>query len=155
MRYSKMFPKTVREAKRDMVAASHKLLYMGGFIRELSTGRYEILPLGFRVFQNIIDLIDAEMVKIDSQRFSIPLMQPIDLWKKTNRDKAWGSSLTKVQDRSGAEFILSATGEGVVTEMVKEAKPSYRDLPIILHQFIAKFRDELRPRGGLLRLREF
>ena len=155
MKYSKLFPKTIREPKKDMVAVSHKLLYMAGFARELSAGRYELLPLGMRVFQKLVNLIDKEMEAIDSQRFSIPLLQPIEFWQKSNRDKAWGSLLMKIKDRNESEFALSATGEGIVTEMVKETKPSHKDLPIILHQFIAKFRDEMRPRGGLLRVREF
>ena len=153
MKYSKLFPKTIREPKKDMVAVSHKLLYMAGFVRELSAGRYELLPLGMRVFQKLVNLIDKEMEAIDSQRFSIPLLQPIEFWQKSNRDKAWGSLLMKIKDRNESEFALSATGEGIVTEMVKETKPSHKDLPIILHQFIAKFRDEMRPRGGLLRVR--
>lgn len=155
MKYSKLFGKTMREPKKDMVAVSHKLLYMAGFVRELSAGRYELLPLGMRVFQKLINLIDKEMEAIDSQRFSIPLLQPIEYWQKSNRDKAWGSLLMKIKDRNESEFALSATGEGIVTEMVKETSPSHKDLPIILHQFIAKFRDEMRPRGGLLRVREF
>lgn len=155
MKYSKLFPKTIREPKKDMVAVSHKLLYMAGFVRELSAGRYELLPLGMRVFQKLVNLIDKEMEAIDSQRFSIPLLQPIEFWQKSNRDKAWGSLLMKIKDRNESEFALSATGEGIVTEMVKETKPSHKDLPIILHQFIAKLRDEMRPRGGLLRVREF
>jgi len=155
MLYSKMFPKTLRTAKKDTVTASHKFLYMGGFIRELSAGRYELLPLGFKVFQKLIEVVEKEMLNIGSQRFSIPLLQPIEIWQKTNRDKVWGTSLMKIKDRNQAEFALSATGEGVVTEMVKDTNPSYKDLPIVLHQFIAKFRDEARPRGGLLRVREF
>jgi prolyl-tRNA synthetase len=138
-----------------MSAISHKLLYQAGFIRELSTGRYEILPLGQRVINKLIDMIDKEMEAIGSQRFAIPLLQPIEYWKKTNRDGIWGKSLMRITDRNNSDFVLSATGEGVVTEMVKDAHPSYKDLPIIVHQFIAKFRDEIRPRGGLLRVREF
>lgn len=155
MKYSKLFGKTVKEAQRDMTAVSHRLLYQAGFIRELSSGRYEMLPLGQRVVEKLIALIDKEMIAIGSQRFSIPLLQPIDIWKKTNRDGVWGASLMKIKDRNQAEFALSATGEGVVTEMVKNTQPSHKDLPIVVHQFIAKFRDEIRPRGGLLRVREF
>ena len=155
MKYSKLFGKTVKTAKRDMKFDSHKLLYRGGFVRELSTGRYEFLPLGLRVWSKIVNLVDEEMEKIGSQRVSIPILQPIDVWKKTNRDSAWGSSLMKITDRNDAEFALSATGEGVITEMVAKEKPTYKDLPIVVHQFIIKFRDELRPRGGLLRVREF
>ncbi|MDD3647409.1 MAG: proline--tRNA ligase [Candidatus Dojkabacteria bacterium] len=155
MRYSRLFGKTVRKARKEMTAVSHKLLYMGGFIRELSAGRYEFLPLGFRVWRKIVDLIDSEMEIIGSQRFSIPILQPMDFWSKSNRDKAWGKSLMKLKDRSGAEFALSATGEGVVTEMVAGTNPTYKDLPITVHQFIVKLRDEKRARGGLLRTREF
>ncbi|NCT55396.1 proline--tRNA ligase [bacterium] len=154
-KYSKLFGKTRREAKKDMKFASHKLLYRAGFIRELAAGRLEFLPLGYRVWSNIIKLIDSEMTAIGSQRMAIPLLQPIEFWKKTNRDEAWKGLLMTVEDSKGAEFALSATGEAVVTEMVGAEQPSYKDLPIIIHQTIAKFRDEKRPRGGLLRAREF
>ena len=113
------------------------------------------MPLGFKVFRKIEDLIDREMQKIGSQRVSIPILQPIKYWKKTNRDAAWGDLLMKIKDRNGSEFALSATGEGIITEMVSDFQPAYKDLPIIIHQFIEKFRDEMRPRGGLLRVREF
>ncbi len=155
MRYSKLFGKTQREAKTGMVAESHKLLYRGGFIREFAAGRYELLPLGFKVFEKIITVIDAEMKAIGSQRLAIPLLQPIEIWKKTNRDGVWGSALMRIKDARQAEFALSATGEGVITEMVANENPTYKDLPIVVHQFIAKFRDEMRPRSGLIRLREF
>lgn len=155
MKYSRLFGKTVRKAKSDMVKPSHQLLYRGGFIRELSSGRYEFLPLGFRVWRKVVDLVDNQMKKIGSQRFSIPILQPIEIWKKTNRDSAWGPELMRIKDRNESEFALSATGEGVVTEMVAETRPSYKDLPIVVHQFIIKLRDEMRARGGLLRTREF
>ncbi len=155
MKYSKLFGKTLRSVKKDIVLDSHRLLYQGGFIRELSAGRYEFLPLGLRVQQKIIDLIDKEMEKIGSQRMSIPILQPLKIWQKTNRDGVWGSSLMRLTDRNNTEFALSATGEGVVTEMVARSNPTYKDLPVTLHQFIMKFRDELRPRGGLIRVREF
>ncbi|MBU0976237.1 proline--tRNA ligase [Patescibacteria group bacterium] len=155
MKYSKLFGKTVREAKKEMTAKSHQLLYTGGFIRELSAGRYEFLPLGFRVWKKLVNVIDEEMEAISSQRFSIPILQPMEFWAKSNRDKAWGKSLMKIKDRTGAEFALSATGEGVVTEMVAGTNPTYKDLPVIVHQFIIKLRDEKRARGGLLRTREF
>ncbi|MCA9375225.1 proline--tRNA ligase, partial [Candidatus Dojkabacteria bacterium] len=155
MKYSQLFGKTVREAKKDMKMASHKYLYQGGFVRELSAGRYEFLPLGFRVWRKVVDIIDQEMERIGSQRFSIPILQPIEFWQKSNRDKAWGSLLMKLKDQRGSEFALSATGEGVVSEMVAETSPSYKDLPVVIHQFIIKLRDEIRTRGGLLRTREF
>lgn len=155
MRYSKLFGKTVRQPKREMKFPSHKLLYQAGFVRELSAGRYEFLPLGMRVHKKMIDLIDKEMESLGSQRVSIPVLQPIEFWKKTNRDQAFGNLLMKLKDRNEAEFALSATGEGILSEMVAETQPTYKDLPIVLHQFIIKLRDEIRPRGGLLRVREF
>jgi len=155
MRYSKLFGKTVRQPQRGMKFPSHKLLYQAGYVRELSAGRYEFLPLGMRVWKKMVDLIDKEMEKIGSQRISIPILQPIEYWKKTNRDQAFGNLLMKLKDRNRAEFALSATGEGIISEMVAETQPSYKDLPIVLHQFIIKLRDEIRPRGGLLRVREF
>ncbi len=155
MRYSRLFGKTVKSIPTNISATSHKLLYQGGFIRELSSGRYEFLPLGMRVWKKVVALIDEEMEKIGSQRISIPILQPIEFWQKSNRDKAWGNMLMKLKDARGAEFALSATGEGVITEMVAGTSPSYRDLPVIIHQFIIKIRDEMRARGGLLRAREF
>lgn len=155
MKYSNLFGKTEREAKRGMQATSHKLLYQGGYVRELSAGRYEFLPLGFRVWRKIVDIIDEEMERIGSQRFSIPILQPMEFWKKTNRDTAFGKELMRIKDRNNKEFALSATGEGVVTEMISGTNPTYKDLPIIIHQFIVKLRDEKRPRGGILRTREF
>ncbi|PJE61691.1 proline--tRNA ligase [Candidatus Roizmanbacteria bacterium CG10_big_fil_rev_8_21_14_0_10_39_12] len=155
MLYSRLFGKTHREPRSDMKLISHKLLYQAGFVSELSAGRYEYLPLGFIVWQKIINIIDEEMKAIGSQRISIPLLHPMEIWKKTNRDKAWGNLLMKLEDARGSEFALSATGEGVITDMVTAQNPSYKDLPIILHQTINKFRDEMRVRGGLLRLREF
>lgn len=155
MKYSRLFGKTVRSAKSDMTLPSHKLLYQAGFVRELSAGRYQFLPLGIRVKKKIIKIISEEMEKIGSQEISIPILQPMEFWQKSNRDKAWGDLLMKLKDARGGEFALSATGEGVITELVAGTSPSYKDLPIIVHQFIIKLRDEIRTRGGLLRAREF
>lgn len=155
MKYSRLFGKTKREAKKDIQLVSHKYLYQAGYVEELSSGRYQFLPLGFIVWRKLVNIIEHELTLIGAQRFSIPILQPIEIWKKTNRDGAWGDLLMKIEDHRGSEFALSATGEGVVTDLVGNSKPSYRDLPIILNQFIAKFRDEMRPRGGLLRTREF
>lgn len=155
MRYSKLFGKTVREAPKDTTFASHKLLYQAGYIRELSSGRYMLTPLGFRVVQKIIKIIDEEMEKIDSQRLIVPTFHPIELWQATHRDEVWGEGLSQVTDRRGAKFAVGATAEAVMVEFVNKFHPSWRDLPIVIHQFSNKFRDELRARGGLLRTREF
>lgn len=155
MRYSKLLGKTIKNVPTDLTATSHKLLHQGGFIRQVAAGRYAFLPLGFRVWNKIYNIIEQEMNAIGSQHISTPIFQPIEIWKATNRDKAFGGEMHIVEDHHGSTFALSATAEGLMTEMVRDTQPSYRDLPIYAHQFITKFRDEKRPRGGLLRVREF
>ena len=155
MKYSKLFGKTIREEPKETFLPSHKLLYKAGFIRELVAGRYLFTPLGWRVLERIVKIIDQEMTLIGSQRVATPTLHPIELWQKTHRDEAFGESLMKIKDRRGSEFAIGATHESVMVEFVKKFKPSFKDLPIVIHQFSLKFRDELRARGGLIRLREF
>lgn len=155
MRYSKLFGKTVKQAKRDMSATSHKLLYQAGFIRESTAGRYYFLPLGQRVRNKIIDIIREEMNKAGAQEMLTPVLHPLELWKETNRTNTTGFELTTVTDRRGAEFALGGTAEEMMVEVVRQFNLSYKDLPINIYQFSTKFRDELRARGGLLRVREF
>jgi prolyl-tRNA synthetase len=155
MRYSRLFGRTIRETPKDAKLISHKLLYKAGFIRELVAGRYMFTPLGWRVIEKIVKVIDEEMAVIDSQRVFTPTLHPIRLWKSTHRDEAFGESLMRIKDRRGTEFAVGATHEGVMVEFVKKFKPTWKDLPIVIHQFSLKFRDELRARGGLVRLREF
>ncbi|KKT75934.1 MAG: Proline-tRNA ligase [Microgenomates group bacterium GW2011_GWA2_44_7] len=156
MRYSRLFGSTVRNIPASTKLVSHKLLYKGGYIREIAAGRYTLLPLGARVYQKVVQIIDNRMTELGSQRVFTPTMHPKAIWQKTGRDKVWGKGLMTVKDeRTNQEFALAATGEGLFTEMVKEFKPSYRDLPIYLHQFSQKFRNEKRARGGLVRIREF
>lgn len=155
MRYSKLFSKTTRRAPRGAVATSHQLLYRGGFIRQISTGRYAFLPLGFRVWQKIFNIIDEEMRALGSMRVMTPTLHPIEIWQVTKRDQAFGEEMLVVGDHHGATFAIGATAEGLMVELVKKFRPSYKDLPLIIHQFGQKFRDEKRPRGGLLRVREF
>ncbi len=155
MFYSKLFGKTVREAPKDATLSSHKLLYRAGYIRELAAGRYMLTSLGFRVEKKIIQIIDEEMEKIGSQRLIVPTFHPLELWQATNRDTVWGKGLSQITDRRGAKFAVGATAEAVMVEFVKKFHPSWRDLPIVIHQFSNKFRDELRVRGGIMRTREF
>jgi len=155
MRYSKLFGKTLKVVPKDATLLSHKLLYQAGFIRELAAGRYMFTSLGWRTIENIIKVIDKEMMIIDSQRVSTPTLHPIKLWEVTHRDEAFGESLMRIKDRRGSEFAVGATHEAVMVEFVKKFSPTWKDLPIIIHQFSLKFRDELRARGGLIRLREF
>jgi len=155
MKYSQFFGQTVKSIPSDLTATSHQLLYKGGFIRPVAAGRYAFLPLGYRVWQKIMDVIEAEMKALGSQRLLSPNLHPIEIWQTTNRDTAFGDEMYIINDHHGATFALGATAEGLMVELVKQFTPSYKNLPIYIHQFSNKFRDEKRPRGGLLRVREF
>lgn len=155
MRYSKLFGKTVREPLKDMSQTSHKLLYQAGFIRESTAGRYYLLPLGQRVFDKIVKIVEIEMDKSGAQKMSAPVLHPIELWEETNRDKSGGYELMTVQDRRGAKFALGGTAEEMFVDVVRRFQLTYKDLPFNVYQMGYKFRDELRARGGLMRVREF
>ncbi len=155
MKYSKLFGKTVKEALNDMKLKSHKLLYQAGFIRESTAGRYFFLPLGQRVHDKIIKIVEEEMANAGAQKMFSPVLHPIELWKETNRNKSGGYELMTVKDRRGAEFALGGTAEEMFVDVVRKFQLSYKDLPFNIYQFGYKFRDELRARGGLLRVREF
>ena len=155
MLQSRLFGKTVKDTPSDLKAASHRLLYRGGFIRQISAGRYAFLPLGYKVWQKIMNVIDEEMEKVGSQRVITPVLQPIEVWKVTNRDQAFGDEMHVLKDHHGSTFALGATAEGVMTELVKMFNLSYKNLPVYIHQFATKFRDEKRPKEGLIRVREF
>jgi len=155
MRYSKLFGKTIKEAPKDAVLISHRLLYQAGFIRESTAGRYYLLPLGMRTQQKIQQIIKEEMDKSGAQEMITPVLHPIELWKETNRTDSVGFELMKVKDRNEIEFVLGGTAEEMLVDLVRKFQISYKDLPFNLYQFSTKFRDELRARGGLLRVREF
>ena len=155
MRQSKLFGKTIREDPKDVVQISQKLLHRGGFVRESSAGRYYFLPLGWRVHQKIQAIIKEEMDQAGAEEMITPVLHPIELWKETNRTNSVGFELMKIKDRNEMEFVLGGTAEEMLVELVRKFQVSYKDLPFHLYQFSTKFRDELRPRGGLLRLREF
>lgn len=155
MRQSQLFGKTSKSVPLDIKNPSYKYLYQGGFIRQIAAGRYAYLPLGFKVWNKVLNIIQQEMEKIGSQRVITPTLQPIEFWKATNRDKAFGELMMVVDDHHGSTFAIGGTAEAQMTELIKKFKPSHKDLPIIIHQISNKFRDEKRPRGGLIRLREF
>ena len=155
MRYSRLFGKTTKTVPSDARFVSHKFLVKGGFIRRISAGYWAFLPLGMRVWEKIYKIIDEEMKKIDCQKLVVPTLHPIEIWRATARDKAFGEEMLTVKDHQGAVFALGATAEGVMVELVKMFRPSYKDLPIVIYQFSSKFRDEKRPRGGIMRVREF
>ncbi|MDP3733516.1 MAG: proline--tRNA ligase [Candidatus Daviesbacteria bacterium] len=155
MKYSKLFGKTIKETPKDAILASHRLLYRAGYIRESTAGRYYLLPLGIKVQQKIQQIIKEEMDKTGAQEIITPVLHPKDLWKETNRTNSVGFELMSIKDRNEFEFVLGGTAEEMLVDLVRKFQISYKDLPFNLYQFSVKFRDELRARGGLLRLREF
>ncbi len=155
MRQSKLFGKTEKEERGDATLASHRLLVKGGFIRESVAGRYFLLPLGMKVFYKITDIIRDEMNKKGAQEMISPTLHPLELWQETNRDNAGNFGLMLVEDRRGSKFALGGTAEEMFVDVVRKFQLSYKDLPFNIYQFSTKFRDELRARGGLLRVREF
>lgn len=155
MRQSKYFLKTSKTVSDDDSIASTRLLKQAGFIKESVAGRYYFLPIGQRVQQKIMALVKAEMDKAGSQEMLAPVLHPLELWKETNRTNTASFELMRVKDRRGGEFALGGTAEEMFVDLVRKFTISYRDLPFSLYQFSTKFRDELRARGGLLRVREF
>ena len=155
MKQSQLFTKTTKTIPGNIKAVSHKLLYQAGFIRESVAGRYYFLPLGIRVRDKVIEIIEQEMNKAGAIKMITPVLHPLELWKETKRTDSVGFELMKVKDRSGKEFVLGGTAEEMIVDLVRKFGVSYKDLPFNIYQFSQKFRDELRARGGLLRVREF
>lgn len=155
MRQSTLFGKTVRDVTGDIHTAGHRYLYQGGFLRESRAGRFYLLPLGIRVQDKIIALVEAEMDRLGCQKMIAPTLHPIELWQETRRTESVAFELLRVTDRRGGEFVLGGTAEEMLVDLVRRFALSYRDLPFVLYQFSTKFRDELRARGGMLRAREF
>jgi prolyl-tRNA synthetase len=151
-RASKLFLPTLREPPADAEALSHKLLVRGGYIRQVTAGVWTFLPVGWRVHQNVVQIIREEMDAIGGQELLMPVLTPFELWQQSGRD--YIPELFRLKDRNGREYVLPLTHEETVTFHAKEIQ-SYRQLPQILYHFSIKERDEPRPRGGLLRLREF
>ena len=155
MKYSKLFGRTTKTVSEDLKLASNKYLHQAGFIRESVAGRYFYLPLGMMVRDKAVKIIEEEMNKSGAQKMLAPVLHPLELWKKTNRTASVSFELMKVKDRNGSEFALGGTAEEMMVDLAQKFNVSYHDLPFQIYQFSTKFRDELRARGGLLRLREF
>ena len=155
MRLSKLFGKTSKTEGAEYKIVSHRLLTQAGFIRESVAGRYFMLPLGQRVHEKIADIVRKHMDQTGAQEVGMPVLHPLELWQETNRTTTVGFELMKIKDRRGAEFALGGTAEEMAVDLVRKFNISYRDLPFSIYQFSKKFRDELRARGGLLRVREF
>jgi prolyl-tRNA synthetase len=155
MRITQLFGKTQREIPADADTISHQLLVRAGMISQVAAGVYSYLPLGWRVLRKIEAIVRDEMDKAGGQELSMPVLQPLELWQQTGRDHAFGESLFIVTDRKQRKLALGPTHEEVITTLVSRNVKSYRDLPLLLYQIQTKLRDEPRPRGGLIRVREF
>jgi prolyl-tRNA synthetase family II len=154
MRWSQLHIPTLREDPADADAASHRLLVRAGFIRQLMAGHYSMLPLGMKVRAKIIEVIRAELDAIGGQEMLMPCMHPAQLWARSGRLAVMGDEIFRLKDRKGADMVLAMTHEENVTTLASELS-SYRDLPQIWYHFQTKFRDEPRPKSGLIRVREF
>ncbi len=155
MRISKLFGKTQREIPAEADTISHQLLLRAGMIRQVAAGVYSYLPLAWKALRKIENIIREEMDKAGGQELMLPVLQPLELWQETGRDLAFGQGMFTLSDRRERKLVLGPTHEEVITELVKYNVQSYRDLPLLLYQIQTKFRDEPRPRGGLIRVREF
>ncbi|RTZ69070.1 MAG: proline--tRNA ligase [Aquificaceae bacterium] len=155
MRWSRAFIPTLKEAPSDAVSPSHKLLVRGGFIRQVASGIYEFLPLGLKVLKKIENIVREEMNRAGAQEVLLTVLNPRELWEETGRWELYGEELFKLKDRHGRDFCLGPTHEEEITDLVRKEVKSYKDLPLILYQIQTKFRDEKRPRFGLIRAREF
>ena len=154
MRWSSLFIPTLRDAPAEAEAVSHRLLVRGGFMRQLQSGHYSMLPLGWRVHQKVGEVIRQEMDGIGAQEFLLPAMHPASVWQASGRWESMGDEMFRLTDRKGADLALGMTHEEVFAGIASELN-SYRDLPQLWYQIQWKFRDEPRPKSGLLRVREF
>ncbi len=154
MRYSQLFPKTLKEAPKDEVAVNAQLLIRGGFIDKLMAGSYTLLPLGMRVAQNIMQIVREEMNETGAQELLMPLLHPKEIWNETGR---WDSAKEVMYqfEKNEREYALSFTHEEIVMDLIRKHVNSYKDLPVKVYHFSTKFRNELRAKSGILRGREF
>ena len=155
MRMSKLFVQTLREFPSDAEVVSHKFLVKAGFIRKLTSGVYNYLPLMWRVLKKVENIVREEMDLAGAQELLMPFVQPKELWEESGRWGAYGGELMRLKDRHGREMCLGPTHEEVITGLARDVLKSYKQLPVNLYQIQSKFRDEVRPRYGLLRGREF
>ncbi len=155
MRFSQLISKTLRTEPAEAETASHRLMVKAGMIYQVASGVYSYYPLAWRSMRKIEGIIRHEMDAAGGQEVRMPVLQPLELWEETSRNEAFGDNLFSLADRRGRPMVLAPTHEEVITSMVRANVQSYRDLPVNLYQIQTKFRDELRPRAGLIRVREF
>lgn len=155
MRYSEMHLPTGREVPSDAEVISHQLMIRAGMIRKLTSGIYSYLPLGYRVIQKVEQIVREEMNKAGAQEVHLPMVQPAELWQESGRWTYYGKELLRFRDRNDRDYCLGPTHEEVITDLVRNDIKTYRQLPRNLYQIQTKFRDEVRPRFGVMRCREF
>ena len=155
MRLSKQYAPTLKEDPTDAEIASHRLLVRAGMIRKVTSGVYTYLPLGMKVLAKIERIVREEMDATGAREMLMPALQPGELWHESGRWNDYGPELMRLHDRHDREFCLGPTHEELITAIVRSELRSYRQLPLTLYQIQSKFRDEIRPRFGLLRSREF
>jgi len=155
MRFSRLFGKTLRDTPSDADTLSHQLLLRTGMINQVAGGVYTYMPLAYRALDKIESIIREEMDAAGGQEMRMPALQPREIWQKTGRDAAFGDGLFRLKDRRARDLVLAPTHEEIVTITAKQFIQSYRDLPRLVYQVQTKFRDEARPRAGLIRVREF
>ncbi len=155
MRISKLFFQTLREVPNDAETVSHQLLLRAGLVRQVAAGIFDYLPLGQIVKHKIETIIREEMNLIDGQEVTLPMVHPAEIWQKSGRWYEIGDDMARLQDRNGRDMCLGMTHEEVIADLASQIVSSYRQLPFVLYQIQTKFRDEPRPRAGLIRVREF
>ena len=155
MRWSQYFIPTLREDPADAEVVSHRLLLRAGFIRQLGSGIYSLLPLGWRVAQRAMKVVREEMDAIGGQEFFLPALHPAEVWKESGRWEVMGQTMFRLRDRKGADMCLGMTHEEVFTAIARHEIRSYKQLPQVWYQIQTKFRDEERPKSGLMRVRQF
>lgn len=155
MRFSQLYCPTLKEASRDAEVISHQLMTRAGLIRKVSSGIYNYLPLGYKVLRKFQDIVRDEMNKAGANEVHMPMVIPAELWQRTERLDKYGKELLRFHDRHENEFCLGPTHEEVITTLASQDIRSYKQLPVCLYQIQTKFRDEIRPRFGLMRGREF
>ena len=155
MRMSKLVGRRIKDAPKDAKTVSHKFLIRGGYVRPVSSGIYSVLPVGFRITQKIEKIIREEMEAIDGQEVKMPVVLPAELWQESGRLNTVGSELLRFKDRNDKEMLLGMTHEEAVVHLLRTEVNSYKQLPVMLYQIQTKYRDEARPRAGMIRVREF
>ena len=155
MRMSRLFGKTLRNAPAEAETANHQLMLRAGLVQQLAAGIYSYLPVGQRVMRKIEQIIREEMDRADGQEVVMPALQPAELWEASGRAQTMSDVLFHLKDRRERDYVIGPTHEEVVVDLFKRQVQSYRDMPLMVYQIQTKARDEARPRGGLMRVREF